>query len=139
MALPLSPQETIKLLMKRLFKSAKRAFTLVEMLIVISILAILVSMVVVGSVSYVKTESRRTGARATVKTLSEAFSRVKLVGASQGLSDDNPGVVSLTGGSNTQQDAEAAVRFYYEHGFIREIPSLDGVAFLGGEWKVTVP
>lgn len=77
-------------------------------------------------------------ARGTAKTLMDAMQRTKIL-AGERWSYYVPGNVRLTDGADPIADRDAAVQFYYDNGLIREMPPLDNIAFIGGEWQVVIP
>lgn len=119
-----------------ILNASRRAFTLVEMVVVVGILTILTVAVLFPAISDSKSSSVLASNRGTVKTLSDAARRVLLKRGSPGIPDSNPGLVPITAGVDLRADTIAAAEFYYNTGFIREMPSLDGVQFDGGEWQL---
>jgi prepilin-type N-terminal cleavage/methylation domain-containing protein len=124
------------------------AFTLVEMVIVLFILAVLCITLVIPAFSQSRRESIENARLATCKTLMDAAQVSRLHGGIRaGIPEENVGWIGSTmlGGAPTAPvqgsaeavvDSQTAFDFYLAHNYIKDgTLDITGVQFLGGEWK----
>lgn len=119
----------------------RSAFTLIEVVVVVAILAILCVAVAYPAFMASKRSVIRNSRWANCKTLTDAVQRVQLAeGIVPGIVEGNPGRVAVTGlppksDADYRTDTQAAYNFYIAHNLLRGKVNLDGVVFIGGEWK----
>lgn len=123
-------------------------FTLIEMVVVISIISIIGTVAMFSALGSAKIDAKRSQREGNCRTLGDASSRSRLyAGIKAGVPDINPGYIRnsaiinpgspapVSGSPEARADTEAAYNFYIAQGFIfnKDI-DLDGVEFLVGAW-----
>jgi len=120
------------------FKAFPRGFTMIEFLIVIAILATL-AVLLVPAVSNSVRESRIEQARATIKTMGDAYYRTFLLEEFDRIPEESAGTVFVPANPGgdldlAKQQVENAAEFYFDQGLVSKIPDTRYVLVLGGEF-----
>lgn len=109
--------------MRRKFNPSSRGFTIVEISVVIGLLATLIAIAVPFALDSFE-ESKRTGAKATMKVLNEAAQRAKLEG--------------LSGAGTEGSDKVAALNWYFDQSLVPNVPeaNIEPLFYLSGRWGI---